>query len=67
MIASQTEARIRSDSIRTSAFLPMPGGAASCSRSTTPSRRATFAHASRETACARSFVSRPAPNSGKRG
>ena len=56
MIASQTDARMRSDPTSTSAFLPTPSGAAARSRSTTPSRRPTAAQASRETAWARSFV-----------
>ena len=67
MIASQTEARMRSLTTSTPAFLPTPSGAIPRSRSGTSSARATSAHAVRETACARSFVSRPAPQSGKRG
>src|SRR5436305_4739905 len=58
---------MRSLSISTSAFLPTPDGAATRSRSGTPSRRATSAQAPRETAWARSLVSRPAPQLSKRG
>ena len=50
--------------MRTSAFvaaMPASGGAAARSRSGSPSRSATRRHERPETACARIFVSRPAP------
>jgi hypothetical protein len=67
MTASQIDARIRSLATSASAVWPVSGGATRWSRSGTPISRATCAHASRETLCALSFVSRPAPKSAKRG
>ncbi len=62
MIASQTEASTRSESTSMSALRPvLPCGAVARSSSGTPSSRATRAHEEPLTACARTFVSRPAP------
>jgi hypothetical protein len=61
MIASQTDASTRSESTSIPALRPVPSGAAARSSSGTPRARATRAHEEPLTACARTFVSRPAP------
>ena len=60
-MASQTEASTRSESISISALRPVPSGAHARMRSGTPSARATRAQEGPLTACARTFVRRPAP------
>jgi hypothetical protein len=61
MTASITDASTRSVSTSVAALCPTPSGAAARRRSGTPRRSATFRHDGPETACARIFVSRPAP------
>jgi hypothetical protein len=61
MTASITDASTRSVSTSVEALCPTPSGAWARSRSGTPSRSATARHDGPETACARIFVSRPAP------
>ena len=62
MTASQIDASTRSDPTSISALRPVvPSGAAARSASGTPRPSATRAHEAPLTACARTFVRRPAP------
>ncbi len=62
MIASQTDARTRSESTSIAALRTVaPSGASRRSSSGTPSSRATRAQEGPLTACARTLVRRPAP------
>src|ERR687896_2112961 len=68
MMASQIEARTRSEPTSSSALRPVvPSGATAPSSSGTPRARATRAHEGPLTAWARTLVSRPAPCRSKRG